>query len=498
MIHFHPYLDFLPIFIYSILVLTKKCEEVVLVERVGILVVSYGSREVSLVDCFYRTRKYKTKLYIADKQRNPFNVKKAKQHTVIPDLNIEKICQFAEKYKSEIDFGIVGPEAPIIAGIRDIVEGKIGIPIICVTKNCALEASKVEQRLLLQDVIPEANPEFKVYDPKYYRNKGCEELTKDVKAWIKELGGVERVVVKPDKPGLGKGVGVGGEHFFTVKQAMEHFYSLYSAQCEERVIIEKKVDGEESSFQAWCDGKSLVPLPETRDYKRAFDGDRGPNTGGTGSYKDKTDILPFMISADKEKELSIVNRLFNRLKKGTNNPDLRGMPFYVAFMHAKEGPKILEINSRPGDPEIINLMPILRDDFIDVCYKMLERNLVSIDFESQATVVTYAMPLSYGSYRKKFSGSSYVDLTGILKVTEKYDDTIRVYPGSMELREDGKSYALKSRAICVVGIGDSIAKAREISLDGIKHIDGPLWNRWDIGSEEHIKKTIEHMLKLRG
>jgi len=416
---------------------------------------------------------------------------------VIPDLNAEKICQFTEKYKSEIDFGIVGSENPIIEGVRDIIEEKTKIPIICVTKRYALEGSKVEQRLLLQEVMPEANPHFKIFDPTDYRDKSSEELAKDVKTWIEELGGIENAVIKPDRPGFGKGVGVGGEHFFTIEQAMEHFHSIYGGELKEQVIIEEKVEGEESSFQAWCDGKSLAPLPETRDHKRAFDGDRGPNTGGTGSYKDKTDHLPFITSADRDKEIEITNRLFNKLSKGTGDPGLRGMPFYAAFMHAKEGPKILEINSRPGDPEIINLMPILRDDFVDVCYKMIEGNLGRVEFEPQATVVTYAMPLTYGTYRNKFSGNPYVDLSEAYKLAEKYGDKIRVYPGSMELRNDDRTYALKSRAVCVVGVGDSIPEAREVSLDGIQHIDGPLWNRWDIGSEEHINKSIDHMKKLR-
>lgn len=466
-------------------------------ERVGILVVSYGSRGASIIDSFCRSGKYTTEIYVADKQRNPFNVKRAKQHTVIPDLNAEKICQFTEKYKSEIDFGIVGSETPIIEGVRDIIEEKTKIPIICVTKRYALEGSKVEQRLLLQEVIPEANPHFKIFDPTDYRDKSSEELAKDVKTWIEDLGGIENAVIKPDRPGFGKGVGVGGEHFFTIEQAMEHFHSIYGGELKEQVIIEEKVEGEESSFQAWCDGKSLAPLPETRDHKRAFDGDRGPNTGGTGSYKDKTDHLPFITPADKDKEIEITDRLFNKLSKGTGDPGLRGMPFYAAFMHAKEGPKILEINSRPGDPEIINLIPILRDDFVDVCYKMIEGNLGSVEFEPQATVVTYAMPLTYGTYRNKFSGNPYVDLSEAYKLAEKYGDKIRVYPGSMELRNDDRTYALKSRAVCVVGVGDSIPEAREVSLDGIQHIDGPLWNRWDIGSEEHINKSIDHMKKLR-
>jgi phosphoribosylamine-glycine ligase len=90
-----------------------------------------------------------------------------------------------------------------------------------------------------------------------------------------------------------------------------------------------------------------------------------------------------------------------------------------------------------------------------------------------------------------------VDLGGAYKLSEKYGDAIRIYPGSMELR-NGETYALGSRTVCVVGIGDNIQASREISLEGLKTIKGgSLWHRSDIGSKEHIKKSIEHIKKLR-
>ena len=466
-------------------------------ERVGILVVAYGSREAAIIDSLCRSEKYNVEIYVADKQRNPFNVERAKEHAVISDLGVEKICSFAEKYRERIDFGIVGPEGPIIAGVRDLIEERTGIPIICPTKRYALEGSKVEQRQLLQEITPEVNPRFRVFSPQDYDGKSRDKLMRDVKAWMAELGGVERSVIKPDRPGFGNGVGVGGDHFNTMEEALQHFFSIYGGGSKERVIVEEKVDGEESSFQAWCDGKSLAVLPETRDYKRAFDGDRGPNTGGTGSYRANSDCLPFMTAADREAEVSVARRIFEKLRRGKDGSGLRGMPFYLAFIHTGKGPKILEINSRPGDPEIIAIMPTLKGDFVDLCYKMIEGTLKRVDLQPQATVVTYAMPFTYGGYRRKFSSEAPVDLTEVYKLSQKYGEKIRVYPGSMELRDDGKSYALKSRAVCVVGVGADIPSARAISLDGITHIDGPLWNRWDIGSAEHIATSAKHMERLR-
>jgi len=465
-------------------------------EKVGILVVSYGSRAAAMIDAFVRSEEYAPKLYVADKQKNPFNLKHAEKHTVIPDLNVNEILRFTKKHRDQIDFGIVGPEKPIIAGVRDLIEKKTGIQLICPTRKYAIEASKIAQRQLFQKVAPEVNPRFKVFDPNDYSSTA--QVKKSVYAWLKELG--NQVAVKPDRATAGKGVGVWGDHFNTPEQVFEHFLSNYE---HGPVIIEEKVEGEESSFQAFCDGKRLVPLPDTRDYKRAFDNDNGPNTGGMGSYKDSGDILPFMTARDREREIELVNRVFGELRGKGSNPELRGIPFYVAFIHTERGPKILEVNSRPGDPEIMNVLPILKDDFVEVCYNIRDGNLRKINFENQATVVTYKVPPNYGGYATVFPDrvdktkvETAVDMTEAEELAEK-DEGIRVYPGSMELR-DGENFALGSRTVAVVGGGDSIQEAREKSLQGLGAIEGgALWNRNDIAAKNHIGKSIKHMEELR-
>jgi len=468
------------------------------VEKVGVFVVSYGSREVAMVDAFARSRNYRVELYVADKQRNPFNVQRAVKHVVIPDLDIHAICKFAQANKDSIDFGIIGPEKPIIEGVRDLVEKQTGIPLICPTKEYAIEESKVKQRLLFQEIMPEVNPRFKIFDPKDYKDTA--EVKRVVESWVDELQ--DQAVVKPDKPTAGKGVGVWGDHFTTQEEMFEHFLSNFQYGT---VIIEEKVEGEESSFQAFCDGKRLVPLPDTRDHKRAFDDDRGPNSGEMGSYKDRGDVLPFLSNADRRRELEVVEKIFDRWKsRAKNTSGLRGMPLYVAFMHTGEGLKILENNSRPGDPEIVNVLPILKDDFVDVCFRILEGNLTRINLDERATVVTYKVPPGYGGYAEAFpslvrKGEAHgpVDLSGAYELSRKYGDDIRVYPASMEQR-DGETYALKSRAVCVVGVGNDLETARNVSLEGINAIrGGALWNRTDIASKKRVEKSVRHMEELR-
>jgi phosphoribosylamine--glycine ligase len=372
-------------------------------EKVGILAICYGSRGTAIIDAFLRSEKYAIELYVVDVNRNPVNVEKAKQHIVIPDLDVTKIMKFAEKYQKMIDFGIVGPEKPIIAGIRDILEKETNIPMICPTKKYAIEGSKVAQRQLFQEVKADVNPRFKLFNPQDYANLA--DVKKDLWKWLDIFN--DQVAVKPDGTTAGKGVGIWGDHFTNRQDLFQHFISNYQ---HGPVIVEEKLVGEESSFQAFCDGKNIVPLPETRDYKRAFEGDQGPNTGGMGSYKAPSDWLPFMTSQERAKEIEIVKRMFQRLKGKGSNPGLRGIPFYVAFMHTREGLKILENNSRPGDPEIMNILPLLKDDFIDVCFHMIEGTLKRVQFEKLATVVTYKVPPTYGGRVTEFKRDSQIHL----------------------------------------------------------------------------------------
>ena len=158
-----------------------------------------------------------------------------------------------------------------------------------------------------------------------------------------------QAVVKPDKPALGKGVGVWGDHFANREQLFEHFMSNFKYGS---VIIEEKIDGEESSCMGFCDGKHFIPLPDTRDYKRAFDDDRGPNTGGMGSYKDVVDWLPFLTAAEREQELALANKVFKGWKtKISDDTALRGVPLYLAFMHTEKASKSSKSTAAPATPK---------------------------------------------------------------------------------------------------------------------------------------------------
>ncbi|MBS7644673.1 MAG: hypothetical protein QW569_06755 [Candidatus Bathyarchaeia archaeon] len=466
-------------------------------DRIGILLVSYGARETAMADRFSRSEEYKVDLYIVDRQRNPFNAEIALDHKVIPDLDVQAIKRYAAKHRGDLDFAVVGPEKPIIDGVRDLLEGELGIPTICPTRSYALEGSKVRQRMLLQEALPEVNVRFKVFNPEDLKDESS--LKSSLYEWLDELGG--EAVVKPDAPAAGKGVGVWGDHFTTREGLYNHFKENLAYG---PVIVEEKVIGEESSFQAFCDGAHLTPLPDTRDYKRAFEGDLGPNTGGMGSYKDVGEVLPFLSREDREREMRVAEELFQALKGRGSNPNLMGVPFYIAFIHTRGGVKVLEINSRPGDPEIINILPVMRDDLVDVCLKILDGDLRRVDLERKATVVVYKVPPSYGGFLETYPErvdknqlDRPVDLTEARAMADRDPSRLRIYPASMELR-DGQIYPLRSRAVCSVGIDDSIQEARRRALEALERIKGgALWYRGDVASQDHINRSIAHMRSLR-
>ncbi len=453
-------------------------------QKIGIGIVAYGAREVAMADAFLRSGKYDVRLYIADKQRNPFNMEFATQHVVVPkgDLsNVNAMVDFFGSYKDKINFIIPGSEAPIIAGLRNVVEEKLGIPVICPTKEYAIEASKVRQRLLTQEVAPEINPKFRVWYPD--SSRPIHQVKDEVYKWLDELKC--QVAVKPDKPGFGKGVGVSGDHFNSSEEVWEHFRNLYDGGA---VIIEEKIEGEEFSLQFFSDGRRLIPLPAVRDYKRRFDGDRGPNTGSMGHYDDVGYLLPFMTKSDYNKAVNVTYRKFRSLRGDGHNSGLRGMPFYVAFTCAKDGIKHFEDNNRPGDPEIIGLLAKMEDDFVDVCLDMIEGDLKRIRFMPFATVGMYLVPTPYPEKDERIRK---VDLP---KSSGTAGAVNLIYPASMS-----DDIAGTSRTAYSLGLAPTIPMARELALAGIKNTKGEDINfRSDIASEVHIQNSIEHMRRLRG
>ena len=161
-------------------------------DRAGVLIVSKCLSASAMVDTLLRSESYRPEFYIVERQANPFNMARAKEHAVAPDLSLSEIVRFVNKFRDHIDFGLADNEDFVVAGGRDVVEEQTGVPMVCVTRRYAVERSKADQRVLFEDIIPEANPAFKVFDPKKYRSPQA--ALADFRRFASEMEGV---VVKP-------------------------------------------------------------------------------------------------------------------------------------------------------------------------------------------------------------------------------------------------------------------------------------------------------------
>jgi phosphoribosylamine---glycine ligase len=456
-------------------------------DKVGVLIVSKCLSAAAIIDTLGRSEKYSPEFYVVEKQVNPHNFGRAKVHAVVPDLDVREVAKFAKKHAGQISFGLTDTEDFITAGGRDLVERESGVQMLCVSKKYAVEASKADQRLLFDRIAPGTNPRFKVFDPADYR--GVEEAVSDLGRLSLGSSGL---VIKPDAPARGAGVGVWGTDFATEEEMVSFFRNVYS---KGRVVVEERIEGEESSFQAFSDGQHFIPAPLTRDYKRALDGNGGRLTGGMGSYRGPGDALPFLPPSEWDRVVRVEEDAFRRWKGRGSEPGLRGIVLYDALMHGKDGFKILERNSRGGNTEVINVLTTIDEDFVEVCHRMVEGSLRSVRFAKRASVAICAVPLEYGKGAPAPPGAG-IGLADAERLAKTSGGNLRVFP--MDVRAEGRDSVMgTSRSVAVAGMADSVEEARTVSLEGVLALKGPLRHRSDIASRADIAHSEAHLRALR-
>jgi phosphoribosylamine--glycine ligase len=283
---------------------------------------------------------------------------------------------------------------------------------------------------------------------------------------------------------------VQGDHFQTKEEALAYCEQVLAEH--QSVTIDERLEGEEFSLQCLCDGKTVVATPPVQDHKRRFVGDKGPNTGGMGSYSCEDHSLPFMDKTDVAHGLAITQKVAEAIYKETGEY-YKGV-MYGGFMITKSGIKLLEYNARFGDPEAMNILPILKTDFVDVCRAIIEGTLdrIKIEFEEKATVCKYVVPVGYGLPKDHPQAKSTP-----AKIEVGDVGSAHLYYASVDKREDGL-YMSASRAIGVVGIAANLSDAEEIAEKAASQVKGPVDHRPDIGTESLIEKRIRHMRQVRG
>ena len=438
----------------------------------NVLLVGNGAREHAIAEAIMRSAR-SPRLFSYMKANNP-GIASLSESVVIGGYgDLSSIRDFA--VSSQAHFAVIGPEDPLNYGVVDYL-ADAGIPSVGPAKDqTRLETSKSFTRQLLAKYSIPGNPAFRSFTDL----AGIEEF----------LDEIEEIVIKPDGLTGGKGVMVQGDHFLTKKEALSFCRDILREHPS--VTIEERLDGEEFSLQCFCDGRTVVATPPVQDHKRRFPDDRGPNTGGMGSYSCEDHLLPFLEPVDVADGLDITRRVAEAIYRETGAP-YKGI-MYGGFMATKSGVKLLEYNARFGDPEAMNVLPLLQTDFVDICEAIIEGALehCPVAFAGKATVCKYVVPKGYGlpkDHPEAGSTSAEIEVGDVGEA--------KLYFASVDKRGDGL-YMTTSRAIGVLGMADRLSEAEKIAEGAVLAVIGPVDHRPDIGTAQLIDKRVRHMRALR-
>ena len=401
--------------------------------------------------------------------KNPGIQKLAEQFKVGSISDPKSVVSFAQKCCAKL--AIIGPEAPLEAGVADAL-WNAGIPTVGPKKaHAQIETSKGFTRDLLAKYNIPGGPLYRRFDS-----------LDGVAEFLEELG--EYYVVKYDGLMGGKGVKVSGDHLHSHDEALDYCTELVNRGGS--FVVEEKLIGEEFSLMSFCDGEHLAHMPPVQDHKRAYEGDEGPNTGGMGSYSDADHSLPFLTDDDISHAQQINETTAQALKKEFSE-GYKGV-LYGGFIATADGVKLIEYNARLGDPEAMNVLPLLESDFVEVCHGIVNGNLDerNVSFSRRATVCKYAVPEGYPDSPVK---GEPIDVSSVT-------DTSQLYYASVDMK-DGTLIEAGSRTVAYVGIAGSLVKAEAKAGAEISKVRGPLFHRTDIGTTELIQKRVEHMQTLR-
>lgn len=436
-----------------------------------ILLVGSGAREHAIAKAIVRSKNAQLLSFMSSK--NPGIARISKEWTVGNICDVNTVVDWARKNSAEL--AVIGPEAPLNAGISDALL-KANVPCAGPSKAAAqLECDKSFARNLMRKHKIPGCPKFGVFS-------GASEASEFIDS-------LEQVVIKPAGLTGGKGVKVMGPHLKDKGEAKEYVREVLDQKIGSlpSVVIEEKLIGQEFTLQAFVDGKNISPMPAVQDHKLAFDGDRGPNTGGMGSYSDAGDLLPFLTQNDYDAGLEIMKKTIQALAK-------EGTPYkgflYGQFIATKKGIGVIEFNARLGDPEAMNVMSLLESDLAEILQQITTGTLKPARFSKKATVCKYLVPEGYPEKPRKNER---------IEANEKAIERLgaQYFYASVDER-DGIIYEMGSRTVAVLGVADSIDEAEKISEKATSFVSGPLFHRKDIGTKKLIEKRIAHMKELRG
>jgi phosphoribosylamine--glycine ligase len=379
------------------------------------------------------------------------------ENVPIPAEDVPRLLRFARE--RSIDLTVVGPEAPLVAGLADEFR-RNGFAVFGPSAAAArLEGSKVfTKKLLRRASIPTAD--FAVFS-RYA----------DAERYIEE-GPEQPLVVKADGLAAGKGVYVCATRAEAKAAARSMLVDRVFAAAGNQVVIEECLVGHEASILAIIDGDTIVPLDSAQDHKRAHDGDRGPNTGGMGAYSPAPVVTPEIMD-------EIVRRI---LVPTVHTMKVEGHPFngvlYAGLMLTPAGPKVLEFNVRLGDPETQPVLMRLKSDLANVLHLAAHgrlHELESLEWDPRPAVCVVMASAGYpGDYR---TGHPISGLENAGRVPDA-----KVFHAGTAVR-DSDVVNTGGRVLGATACGDTIAAARARAYEAVDHISwNGAWCRRDIAA----------------
>jgi phosphoribosylamine--glycine ligase len=356
--------------------------------------------------------------------------------------DIKKISDFA-KNKS-IDLTIVGPEMPLVNGIVDEFE-KEGLRIFGPNKKAAqMEGSKIfAKRLLEKYNIPTAKS-F-VFDD---YSKALDYINNNTPPFV----------IKADGLAAGKGVMIANDRNFAEESIRDCFINKKFKEAGEQVLIEEFLFGDEVSILSFVDGETILPMTPAQDYKKAFDGDKGLNTGGMGAYS------PVPLVTDEVYEIITSQILIPTLEALKNEGITYKGVLYAGLIFTGDGPKVLEFNVRFGDPETQAILPRLKNDLVDLISAVIDGNLSDKKLEWRKEKCI-SVVLASGGYPEDYSTG--YEVKGLEKL-EKMDG-INVFHAGTSFK-DSKVVTAGGRVLNISALGESFEEARKKAYVAIDEI----------------------------
>ena len=424
----------------------------------NILVIGSGSREVSIIKKILQDNKSQNIICIGT-HNNPFILENCELY-IFQNYNVNEFYNFLEN-KNNIDFAIIGPEAPLELGFADILENK-NIPCLGPLKLYAnIETSKIYARNFIDQCgLSKYSPKYTVLD--------------NVQNINNILSDFNKIVIKKD--GLCGGKGVKVEDIDFTKNDISNILNE-DLKNNKKLLIEEKLEGKEFSLMTITDGNNnFGHFPPIHDYKRLNNNNEGPNTGSMGCLIDSNNNLPFL----NENDLNIANKINENIIKNLNllgdknncKIGYRGI-LYGSFIKSKDGNiYIIEFNSRFGDPESIVALSLLKNNFIELCNQIENRNLqTKLVFEKKAMISIYLVPKTY-----PFPSKDKYDIY--------LDDSIKddIIFGHVE-KNNNHLYSLSSRSLVLSVKDECLNHCFKKIYNKIKLVKGFLKFRNDIGSE---------------